>query len=249
MTKCSENFVFQTLGFITKFCAAELRIMKKYFLSLSALSMVLLACLMAVCVSSCGGDDDNDPVTPPGGGGSSKATTAYVTPCVYIAEKLLKYTNVVLTDGNNGKTYEITLSNTEVVTGKPTLGRLAKERSDFFRLVVDQYGDNLRLFKLDRATYKSFPVTVKYTVTATATANGNYPEATEKVPTFMTADVDLTNDVNGDLAGLNLGANITFSAFSGSKWESFIKSKYNPLKSSLEITLQSAERCSGSIGK
>ena len=224
--------------------------MKKYFLSLSALSMVLLACLMAVCVSSCGGDDDNDPVTPPGGGGSgsSKATTAYVTPCVYIAEKLLKYTNVVLTDGNDKK-YEITLSNTEVVTGKPALGCLAKERSDFFRLAVDQYGDNLRLFKLGRATYKSFPVTIKFTVTATATANGNYPEATEKVPTFMTADVDLTNDVNGDLAGLNFGASITYTAYSGSKWESFINSKFNPLKSSLEITLQSAERCSGSIGK
>lgn len=28
MTKCLENFVSQTLGFITRFCAAELR---KYF--------------------------------------------------------------------------------------------------------------------------------------------------------------------------------------------------------------------------
>lgn len=222
--------------------------MKKYLISLSALSMMLLSCLMAVCVSSCGGDDDDDPVTPPGGGGSSKATTAYVTPCVYIAERLLKYTNVVLTDGS-GKTYEITLSNTEVVSGKPAVGRLAKTRSDFFRFAVDEYGDNLRLFKLDRATYKSFPVTVKFTVTATATANGNYPEATEKVPTFMTADVDLTNDLNGDMAGLNLGGNITYSAYSGSKWESFINSKSNPLKSSLEITLESAERCSGRIGK
>lgn len=222
--------------------------MKKYLISLSALSMMLLSCLMAVCVSSCGGDDDDDPVTPPGGGGSSKAATAYVTPCVYIAERLLKYTNVVLADGS-GKTYEITLNNTEVVSGQPALGQLAKRNANVFRQAVDNYSDNLRLFKLDRATYKSFPVTVKLSVTATATADGSKPAATEKIPSLLTVDVDLANDADGSFSGLNLSGSFSYTAYSGSKWESFINSKNNPLKSSLEITLESAERCSGRIGK
>lgn len=223
--------------------------MKKYLISLSALSMILLSCLMAVCVLSCGGDDDDDPVTPPGGGGgSSKATTAYVTPCVYIAERLLKYTNVVLTDGS-GKTYEITLNNTEVVSGQPALGQLAKRNANVLRQAVDAYSDNLRLFKLDRTTYKSFPVTVKLSVTATATADGSKPAATEKIPTLLAADVDLSNDADGSFSGLNLSGSFSYTAYSGSKWEDFIKSKLNPLNSSLEITLQGADSCSGRIGK
>ena len=31
MTKCLENFVSQTLGFITRFCAAELRVFLKSY--------------------------------------------------------------------------------------------------------------------------------------------------------------------------------------------------------------------------
>ncbi len=215
--------------------------MKKNFLSMKSISMILLSCLFSVCLASCGGDDNgNEPSPEP----SKKATQASAQVGVYVTTSTLDYFDVVITDAN-GKTQTITKENTTVMQDV-TFGVILSRAEAWKQIVVSLVKQNnaeLRLFKMPSETYTSFPVSKTYKVTATA--NGKTPAATDKVVLMTVLEADAANN-SSDGAWNSFGVTGSFSAgtaISGSRWEKFITDRGGKTERSYTIGFTAADKC------
>lgn len=102
----------------------------KIYSFLIAMAMVVAG----ITLTSCGDDDNN--LTP-----SGKATEAYLTTTVYVAEPMLEYYDATCTI--DGQTITLTKDNTEAEN-----------------MTVGELSFNLRKYTFAKKTYKSFPSTL-----------------------------------------------------------------------------------------
>lgn len=219
----------------------KVSIMKKNFLSMKSISMILLSCLFSVCLASCGGDDNgNEPTPKP----SKKATTASAQVGVYVTTGTLDYFDVVVSDAN-GKTQTITKENTTVMQDI-TFGSFLPNESVSKAMVLNMIKQNdaeLRLFKMPSETYTTFPVSMTYKVSATA--NGKTPAATDKVVLMTVPEAEVKNN-SSDGSFNKLGTTGLFSAgsaISGSRWEKFITDKGGKVERSFTVGFAAADQC------
>lgn len=212
--------------------------MEKKMISLRGLGMMILAGLMVVSMSACSSDDGPDQ------GGATSAKAVSVQPGVYMAEKVLKYFDVEITDAS-GATQRITTNNTEVVT-KATFGVKTDLIGGTMVNFVQTNGDKLRLYKASSVTLTSFPASLSCKVKATP--NGTKPSADETIPLLITPDVALTNDSKGnEWEHINVSGGIVRTAISGGDWDDFVNSGRSTVEHTVSLLFSSATQCSGSI--
>lgn len=193
--------------------------------------MLAFACMMSVCLTSCGDDDPTPTPTPTP---TKKATRITVNAEYYTSVNTLKYFNVTVTDAA-GNITEVTSENTQAAASFP------KDDAGIFNLKDDE----LRVYKLASETFKSFPKTVNYIITVTPKAVG--PAEGEKATRLMEPYVYAENDVK---AWDNYAYSVAYSTplrVSGSKWNEYVKKYGNGY--SVALTCQFNDAASLAVSK
>lgn len=214
--------------------------MKKNFLSMKSISMILLSCLFTVCLASCGDDEGGEKPSKP-----TKATQASAQVGVYVTAGTLEYFDVVISDAN-GKTQTITKENTTVMQDITFGAFLPSENVSKAMMLklINQNNEELRLFKMPSETYTKFPVSMTYKITATV--NGKTPAASDKVVLMTVPEIYAQNN-SSDGTWNSLGATGAFSAGSafsgGSQWEKFITDRGGKTERSFTVGFDAADKC------
>lgn len=209
--------------------------MKKFFLSMASASMIVLACLFAVCVTSCGDDDDNDQPQIPQKG---KATEASSQGYVYVSESVLKFYDVKLTDAK-GNTTTLTLENTKAVESYE--GYSVKQVKGILVVGATNAKQQVRYYTTDKQTFTSFP-SPELNYTVVATPNGQTPGESDKVWPLLVVDADIkNNNPNGDaFSGASAAMISSPGTISSAKWEQYI-AKYPQLTGKAVVQFKDAE--------
>lgn len=174
---------------------------KKTILSIC---MFAFACMMSVCLASCGDDNDDPKVPEP-----TKATSIKFSPYVYVTESTLKYFDVDVTDAS-GTTTRISLDNTTAASSKlygySSIYLAAKDVLTAF--FGDKLSNNLRVYALSAETFKTFPQAKQYTVKYHY--NGTQIADNDKVYLFAELMADIESNTGGfDKCKGSLFASIT----------------------------------------
>lgn len=203
------------------------------------LCMMLLSCVATMFVTSCGSDND-DPVVPK----KDNATAVEMQACLYIPENVLNYFDVVVTD-NTGNQTTLTTSNTEE-NATMSFGNLNKTGKDMMLNAISNTGTKLRVFKFNKYTLTSFPVTMDYKLSATAKSDVTLGES-DKIATCVFWDVDVKNNSKeNSWERFTLNGSITSAVLSGKNWD-VIKTKRNLFDHNLSLNFSNAMSLSGSF--
>lgn len=209
--------------------------MKKFFLSMASASMIVLACLFAVCVTSCGDDDDNDsPQIPQKGKATETSSQGYV----YVSESVLKFYDVKLTDAK-GNTTTLTLENTKAVESYE--GYSVKLSQGVLVFGASTHKQQVRYYTTDKQTFTSFP-SPELNYTVVATPNGQTPGESDKVWPLLIVDAAIANN-NPDgnaFSGSSSSAISNPGAIPASNWEKYI-AQYPQLTAKAVVKFQDAE--------